>query len=290
METCENKETLFYDTLVLSGGSNKVILTLGALQCAVDNYMLSKIKTYIGTSSGAIISFMLCIGYTPVELLVYLCTNQIFEALQNYNLVDLAQGKGACSFYKLQEQMEKLTIEKIGYLPTLNDIKEKYDKTLVCVTYNYTEKTTEYLSWENYPFLPCITAVRMSANLPIIFEKFRYGDNFYIDGAVSDNFAIRYADNIGNKIFGINLQNNDVEVDELDTCENILEYFYKLLFIPITQSTSRQISEVSLKTKIITINHNFKFKFFNFNIDTKTKLEMFSVGYSEMKDKLFSPK
>ena len=156
------KNPILYDTLVISGGSNKGLLTLGAIQCALDNFIISKVENYIGTSSGSIISYMLCIGYTPVELLVYLCTNQIFESLQEYNFINLAQGKGACSFNSLQEKLEKLTIEKIGFLPTLNDIKQKYNKTLICVTYNYTEKVSEYLSWENYPHLPCLTALRMS--------------------------------------------------------------------------------------------------------------------------------
>jgi len=286
----ENKDNheldnTYYDTLVLSGGSNKTILTLGALQCAVDNYILEHIKIYVGTSSGAIISYMLCIGYTPIELLVYLCTNQIFEALQNYSLVNLANGKGACSFNPLQEHLEKITIEKIGYLPTLNDIKEKYDKTLVCVTYNYTEQITEYLSWENYPHLPCITALKMSANLPLVFDKFRYGDSFYIDGAVSDNFPVRYANNIGKKVIGIYL--NGVQKETQDTNESVLDYFYNLLLIPIIISTNEQIDNVSSKTNIVTINHEFEFKFFNFNINTQTKLEMFSVGYTEMKNKIF---
>jgi predicted acylesterase/phospholipase RssA len=293
METEEKvileQKQIFYDTLVISGGSNKGLLTLGAIQCALDNFIISKVKNYVGTSSGAIISYMLCIGYTPVELLVYLCTNQIFEALQDYNLVNLAQGKGACSFNSLQEKLEKLSIEKIGYLPTLNDLKQKYNKTLVCVTYNYTEKVSEYLSWENYPHLPCITALRMSCNLPIVFEKFRYGNNFYIDGGISDNFPIHYACKIGNKILGINLHKNNEKTEEIESNqeESVLEFFYKLLFIPITQSTQRQIYEAPEQCYIVQINHDFDFKFFNFNIDTKTKMQMFSVGYNEMKDKMF---
>ena len=177
----ENKEKIFetflYDTLVLSGGANKALITLGAIQCAFDNFTLNKINTYVATSSGAIISYMLCIGYTPIELLVYICTHEIFEALLHFNLVDLANGKGACSFNSLQETLEKLTIEKIGFLPTLNDLQEKYNKKLICVTYNYTEKNTEYISWENYPHLPCVIALRMTSNLPFVFEIFRYVNN-----------------------------------------------------------------------------------------------------------------
>ena len=79
MELIELSENIVqiadYDTLVLSGGSSKGILTLGALQYCYDNFLLNKIETYVGTSSGAIISFLLIIGYSPIEIMVYICCN-----------------------------------------------------------------------------------------------------------------------------------------------------------------------------------------------------------------------
>ena len=55
-----------YDTLVLAGASSKCIVTLGAIQYAYDNFLLKNLQTYIGTSSGAMICYLLAIGYTPV--------------------------------------------------------------------------------------------------------------------------------------------------------------------------------------------------------------------------------
>jgi len=49
-----------------------------------------------------------------------------------------------------------MTIDKIGYLPTFKDIKEKYGKEFICVTYNLSYNKTEYLSYENNPNLPCL--------------------------------------------------------------------------------------------------------------------------------------
>ena len=179
-----------YDTLVLTGASQKGFVILGALQYAIDNYLIKDVTTYIGTSSGAIISYLLIIGYTPIEMVVYLCTNKVFEQLQNINIMDMFQGKGAISFQSIHEHLEKMTISKIGYLPTLQNLLEKYNKTLICITHNITDNKTEYLSPDNYPTLPCITALRMSSNIPGIFEKFKYGHAFYIDGGVSDNLKI----------------------------------------------------------------------------------------------------
>ena len=57
---------LDFDTIVLAGGSTKGLLTLGALQYAYDNNIIKNINTFIGTSAGAILCFLLIIGYTPI--------------------------------------------------------------------------------------------------------------------------------------------------------------------------------------------------------------------------------
>ena len=273
-----------YDTLVLSGGSSKGIMTLGALQYLYDNFLLKNIKNYIGTSAGAMICYLLAIGYTPVEIIVYICKHQLLEKMQHFNIVAMINGAGAVSFNNIHEHLEKMTIEKIGYLPTIADLKNKFEKTFICTTYNITEDKTEYLSVETHPDLPCLIALRMTSNLPLIFENYKYGNSFYIDGGISDNFPIDIGDKIGQKVLGILLNskkenfNNDPDID-------ILEFIYKVMFIPISQITEHKILNSTEKCKIIRLNYD-KLKFFNFNINSKTKLELFSVGYSFIKEQL----
>ena len=272
-----------YDTLVLSGNSSKGLTVLGALHYAYENFLLKNIKTFIGTSSGCIICYLLIIGYTPIEIMVYICTNQLMEKMQNMNLVAMIQMKGACSYTHIQEQIEKMTIYKIGYLPTLNDLKKKYNKTLVCATHNLSENKTEYLSWETCPDLPCVTALRMSSNLPLIFETFKYGDSYYTDGAVSDNFPIDIGEKLGNKILGIVLGKNENNFSK-EPDIGVLEFIYKLIFVSVNQTVKYKIQQVSYdKVKIIDIKHNDKLRLFEFNINNTNKFEMFSIGYQHMK-------
>ena len=75
-----------YDTLVLSGSSIKGFAFLGALQYLYENNKLN-IDNYIGTSAGAIISYLLIIGYTPIEIFLDICTNQTIEKMQHFNIV-----------------------------------------------------------------------------------------------------------------------------------------------------------------------------------------------------------
>ena len=270
-----------YDTLVLSGGSSKGIIILGSLQYAYDNFLLTKVTNYIGTSIGAIICYLLAIGYTPIEIAVYICINQLFEKIQHFNIVAMINGVGAISFNNIYEHLEKMTIEKLGYIPTFLELKEKYSKNFICVTYNITEDKTEYISSENYPNLPCLIGLRMSANLPLIFENYKYGNSFYIDGGITDNFAIDIGDKIGKKVLGI-LITSDSENFNNHPESSILEFIYKLIFIPISQILEYKLKNISEKCKIIKLCYD-KIKFFDYNINSKTKLDFFSFGYENMK-------
>jgi NTE family protein len=271
-----------YDTIVLSGASTKGFVILGALQYLQDKDLINNFINIIGTSSGAIISYLLCIGYTPVEIVVYICTHNLLEKIQTFNMVDLVQGNGATSFHPIQEGIEKMTISKIGYLPTLRDIKEKFGKNLIIVTHNITEDKTEYLSYENFPELPCLVGLRMSANIPLVFDHYRYGHSFYIDGGISDNFAIQLGDKIGQKVIGINLIAKSSELKEDISHLETLEYLYKLFFIPVCNSISYKIDQASEKCDIINVKPAIDIKFFDFNANFKAKMEMFSSGYNDV--------
>ena len=287
--TNENKPSscslLSYDTLVLSGGSTKGIIILGSLQYLYDNFYLQEIKNYIGTSSGSIICFLLAIGYTPIEIMVYICTHQLLERIQHFNVVAMINGGGASSFISIYEQLEKMTIEKIGYIPTFQDLKTKFNANLTCITYNLTENKTEYLSVDNYPNLPCLIAIRMSSNLPLIFENFKYGKNLYVDGGISENFGIDIGDKIGERVLGIYL-NSEGKHFNTENDINIIEYIYKLMFIPISQSTELKIKNASMKCKIIKLSSNSNTTFFDFKINSIEKLNLFSSGYQETKEML----
>ena len=278
------KKSLYYDTLVLSGASTKGIMMLGSLQCALDNYFIKDVKNFVGVSSGSMICYLLCIGYTPTEIMTYITTNQILDKIQHFNLVAMTQGRGASSFSPIQEQLEKMTIDKIGFLPTLNDIKTKLNKNFIICTHNITTNETEYLSVENNPDLPCLIGIRMSANLPLLFENFKYGNSHYVDGGISDNFPIDIGEKIGEKVLGITITSDDDH--DKDTNFKTIEFIYKLMFIPINKHVDHKIKNCSSEKCTILKLSEDSVKFFDFNISASKKLDMFSKGYNAMKEKL----
>ena len=96
-------------------------MILGALQYCYDNFILTDVINYVGTSSGAMTSYLLAIGYTPVDIVTYICCYQIMEKIQHFDLFAMINNLGATAFTPVSELLEKMTIDKIGYLPTLDN-------------------------------------------------------------------------------------------------------------------------------------------------------------------------
>ena len=271
-----------YDTICISGGSVKGLTALGSIQYLYDNFLNEKLVNFIGTSCGSIICYLLAIGYTPIEIMVYICTNHIVEKIQNFNLVDMINGNGATSYNPINETLEKITLDKIGRLITMGELKEKYKKKLICVTYNITLNKTEYISYENYPELPCLIALRMSCNIPLLFDTFKYMNNYYLDGALTDNFPLEKAQEIGSKIIGFVLHSQDPP----DNPSNkMLEYFFGIINIFIKDMTQKQIKQKNEKSTIINLYSKVS-NMFDFFVKSRDKLEMFSQGYQIIKKEL----
>lgn len=268
--------------MVLSAGGIKGLFLLGGIQAVIDNNLYKNIDKYVGTSIGCIIGYLLAIGYTPIEIMVSFYTNHWLEKMQSFNLVSMINGNGATSFTPLHEALEKMTLQKIGRFLTLGKLREIYGKTLICVTYNMTVCMTEYIGPDNYPDLPCLTALRMSSNLPLIFDRFKYMDNYYIDGAFSDNFPILKGQEIGKKVLGLFVKINEKSLQD-DPEDGMIIYFFRLLQIPMAQSTKDKNNLATEKCDLIGIDTEMK-NFVDFDIKSKMRLDMFSSGYEIVKN------
>jgi NTE family protein len=119
----------------------------------------------------------------------------------------------------------------------------------------------------------------MTCNLPLVFEAYKYGDSFYIDGGLVNNFPLDIAEKMGSKVIGIFLS---YDISEDNPNRNLLEFIYKLLYVPIADSTASKVLNKLDSSTIIELKTG-NMNFFNFDVTSKMKLEMFSVGYEDTK-------
>ena len=281
-----------YDVLVLSGGSRKGVAQLGFLHNMQQKKYIkcSKFHGYVGTSMGSIICFLLLIGYTPVEILTHICQSNI-DLKSNLNFLGLFTNYGIRTNDDIFDVVEKLAEEKIGFLPTMKELYEKFRRYFVCVTHRLTGNSevpigTVYFDHISHPNLSCIEAMKMSINIPFLFGKYIYDKQYYVDGGISDNYAIEYASNLftGKRILGISVENSQGSINGEGI--TIFDYIKSLLFIPVINNiqkscsfTSETIHSVMMviddpteETKLVSKNTK------NTSINEKN-FQFFSLGY-----------
>lgn len=309
-----------YDTLILSGGGAKGLCILGAIQCLQDLKRLdvSTINNFVGTSIGSVISFFLCIGCTPVELVVWICSHGVLENMSLNHFDGILKGDGIYNYNTLNETYKKLIYEKMEFIPTMRDIREKFGKNLTICTYNFTKKELVYLTAESHPDLSCLDAIRMSSNLPFIFSPFWYEKCEYVDGGVVENFSFTsiprivanpikemssdenggndinviiqikhaYSNICGIAIKDISSDEKDEKVDELhkkyNKITNLLDKMYDLLMIPRHTYEKEMTSKYGDQIDFIQIPVK-GVKLYAFDFTNIEKLELFSTGYNAAK-------
>lgn len=272
-----------YNKIILSGGAIKGFSILGSLQYLYEHQLINNVNKYVGTSVGSGILYLLAIGYTPIEIIVKILTSQFLKKMQ-LNIFSLTQGYGAYDWNVIEEFLKNLTLDKIGRFISLNELYTDFNKEIIFVTYNYSMNRTEYISYHNHPNMQCLTAIRMSCNLPIIFSQFKYLNCYYLDGGMTNNFAINKIEE-GDNVIAINT-NFQGEIKNKDTDKfKIHEYIYNIICKFVNTEGKKNINNVHLNCDIINIKKT-DVSSIDFSITTQTKLNMFSYGYQITKNKL----
>lgn len=211
--------------LILSGGGVKGIAYVGAFRALEEMGYMSKFKTYAGTSVGALMLALLNVGYTSDELYRFIKSfnmqNMKDISFMNLQLFGLDKGD------KLTYVLNKLiTAKKFNPNITLKELHNKTDKTLILTTTCLNTLKVEYLSWETYPELPLLKAIRMSISVPWFYTPVSHNGLLYIDGGCIDNYPINLFKDRLNDIVGIYLVET---VDQTDYIGDLETYTMRVI-------------------------------------------------------------
>lgn len=278
-----------YTTIIMSGGGVKGLGILGSLHFLEDKNKLRQVRRFVGTSVGAIIGYLVSIGYAPIDIMVRIHQRQIMERMmKDMNVMDLIHHGGALNFFILHEFLEDMTIDKIGHILTLGQLLREYGKELVCCTYNYHKRQCEYLNPHDHPDLPCLTALRMSSSLPFLFRPFPYNGALFIDGAILDNFPLsQIRENeltLAIRVTGMVHDDTDLDhvVDEHRpsaedprTSFNLMSYLLGILSIPFEHASRRHPAHVHAHVVHVPLT----VPIFPLQMSMRDKFNAFSIGY-----------
>ena len=190
MKMAENEN----GTLVIPGGMVRGVALLGVISELEDIGALNNVSTFVGTSIGSVIGFLLSIGYSSEEILLSAFKNLI-EDIQSY-LMKSIQELGSRKFLMendfIVKHIEKM-ITKKGLEPsiTLEQHHNITKKTLICTSYAIDVKDenseTKWNSFMTTPELKCVDALRMSFSVPFFFDFVEIGNTLHVDGGVREN-------------------------------------------------------------------------------------------------------
>ena len=269
-----------YNTLILSGGGVKGFGMIGTLQYLKNNNKLKDIKKIIGTSIGGIIGYLIVLGFEPTEIIIQCIQKNYFQTIEQFQIVKGVRGKGFLDFKIFEIILNDFTIQKLEKIPTFEELYE-YNKTnFQVVTYNYSKNREEILSKETTPNLSLFDGLRMTSNIPFIFGHFQYKNDYYFDGFITSNFPVHLIKKEEDISLGICcLKNNwreDKEVKPLKVIWNLFILpFFKIQYLK-NEPFLNHCDIVSLSFDEASI--------LDLRITNKEILDMFSIGYSKIRD------
>lgn len=197
-----------YQHLVLSGGGIRGIAFLGAIAYLEENNLVKDIKTFVGSSIGAVLCCLLCLGYRTPQLYNFL--NEInFQELPQINVMKIITHFGLDSGNTLVYLIKKLFIQKgidenISFFNLYNITRKKLILTGTCVN----EHEIKYFDYENTPNMKVVDAIRISMSVPFLYTSPKYKDEHYVDGGILDNFPIHLFRDSDDNVLAIKLVKN----------------------------------------------------------------------------------
>lgn len=279
-----NLATTSYDALCIEAGGIKGIYFLGALHELVlqNPNIFANTTHYIGSSIGSVICYLLCIGYEPIEFFTTICQPNFSSRFMEINFLNLPRILGLFPTSIIKEKLQELTMIKLGYQPTFKDLLQKFGKHLIVPVYKLSatipSKRKMYFCVDNAPDMIALDAIVLSCSLPIIFQRSKYKDDVYLDGAYTANLPLRHINNIlpsEAKILALAVESNNGKTDSL------VGYITDLLYIPLREQDNIPDSE---RCDIIDLRADVIASSINFSIPTKKKIDTFISGMNQIKN------
>lgn len=215
--------------IVISGGGIKGLCALGALEKLYLDSIIVNPDILAGTSVGAIICFLINIGYLPKD--IYNILEQIdftqiikYDEPENlFNNVCFGISSPEPIMNVIYSFMKKKNINKKITFKELFDITQaKLIITGSCIN----DLTIQYFSVDTYPNMSVLKALRISISIPFIFKPYLFENKYWIDGGCMNNYPIDlFADKL-NDVVGIYLDNYYNYVEKID---DIQDYFFRVL-------------------------------------------------------------
>lgn len=240
-----------FSSLCFAGGALKSLTIIGAIKYLEEIKAIKDVKNVVGTSAGAVASFLYTIGYTSKDMLEFaydIFSNDELMSFDANEVCNVLQTYGIDTGERLENLFKKALIQKMNREDiTFMELAKITGKNLVICVTNLSQERYELWNVDNHPNMSVIKALRISSSIPVIFAPMSVNGDIYIDGGLYNNFPIDYFQkNLMKDIFGINISAKNYR-----KTNDFLQYITYLLYSVIEKINYRPISDI--ERNIITI-------------------------------------
>jgi len=257
--------------LVLSGGGINGIIYIGIFKYLETNKQLKYINNFVGSSIGAIINTLICIGYSSQELENFILSFKL-DLIKNINIENIFTNYGIDNGHKLEIILKcfirnKLKVDDI----TLYELYQKTFKTNTIITTCLNDKKIIYLNHITHPNLNIIKALLMTSCIPLYFNPIKYNNKYYIDGCVLNHFGINFFKKNDNSIFGVllNENKNTININSFEF------YIASIIELILTNTDIKYYNDPN----ILVID--YQYSVLNLDISNDNKNKMIDLGYEK---------
>jgi len=266
--------------LIISGGGLKGLSGLGALTYLINNDIIANPEIFAGTSVGAVICFLINIGYNSsdiYDILLQIDFTKLIKYVEPENLlIDPCFGLSSPEpiLQIIYSFMKKKNISKTITFKQLFDLtKSKLIITGTCIN----NVSVCYFSVETYPNMQILKAIRISIGIPFIFRPYLFENKLWVDGGCMDNFPIDlFADKLDD-VIGIYL---DDQYDIIDGIDEVQDYFHRI-FKCVYRGLN--CNKIKLYQKYFIHVICEKNQGTNWEITDDDKKNLYNLGYDEAK-------
>jgi predicted acylesterase/phospholipase RssA len=252
--------------LVISGGGPSMIQVLGAIQHLEEKEFicLKNIETIYGTSAGAIVGVLLCLGFdweTINDYIIKRPWHDVFP-IKVQSLLEAYTKKGLFGISTIKKCFKPLLDAKdISMNINLEEFFNLSHIELHFFSFEINEYKIHDISYLTHPKLSLMQAIHMTCSLPVLFSPVCVEDKCYIDGGVFCNYPLNYCIESGkslDEILGIkNKYSSEAPIINAESTimDFLLGFIYKAVF-----SVNTDHAQSQLKNEVVCDAKNLSFE------------------------------
>lgn len=223
--------------LVISGGGAMIFQMLGIMNELIINKKINidNINSFYGSSSGAIISLVLSLGYDITDINSYfldrpwdkLVKTDIFQVIGSFTSLGIISKDIIVAAFEPLLKGKDLSMDT-----TLKQLYDFNKKDIHIFSTNITDGLSIDLSHKTHPDWTVIEAIQSSMCIPGVIQPLIKDNKCFVDGCVVTHFPIMYATEIfkNNEILGIRTcPGDDDQGDNSINFKNIFDFFYYMI-------------------------------------------------------------